>query len=127
MNVAHALRIGREIVRNLFAREPLGEDTIPPPGAPPRPSIARLLFAPERLDEAPEAGPRRQRGGLARALFVPERLEEEPPGPPRARRPSLARALFAPEPLPEDPPAAPRRRRRWLRWLVVPEVLDPPP
>lgn len=105
MDVAQALRIGQQIVRNLFAREVLGES---PPSGPP--------------DPAPP------RNSLARALFAPERLGVDPEPAPSPRRRTLAQALFAPEPLPEEPPAAPRpARTRWLRWLVVPESLDPPP
>jgi hypothetical protein len=56
------------------------------------------------------------------------RIERLPPAlaQERARRgPGLARALFAVEPLALDPELPARRRAPWLRWLFVPERLDP--
>jgi hypothetical protein len=92
----------------------------------------RNLLARERLDEAPaavEPAPARRAGpSLLSMLFAPEPLPLDPEPPPKIRGGGLAAALFAREPLPEDPPAPPRgRRARWLRWLVAPERLDPPP
>lgn len=104
MNAAQALRVARQIVRDLFARESLGE--APPPvshaAAKARPSLARLLFAPEPLPLDPEVAPPTRRATFVRALFAPEALPEEPPPAPRPPRPGWLRSLFAPESL--DPP-----------------------
>lgn len=102
MDVAHALRIGRQVLRNVFARERLDEAPPPPAAAPAaahRPAW-RLLFAPEELAVDPE------------------------PAPPPRRIPVFA--IFTPEVLPEEPPPEPSPpRARWLRWLFVPESLEP--
>ncbi len=101
MPFAHALRITAEVVRNVFAREELGEAASPDPGLCPKsgPSVAEMLFAIEALPVDPEPAPRARRGA--------------------------ARALFAPEPLGREaaPPRRPRRRG-WLAWLFVPESLE---
>ena len=61
---------------------------------------------------------------VARGVFAAERLPE--PGPelaPPGRR-SMLGLLFSIEPLPRDAPLPPRRRSRWLRWLFALESLD---
>lgn len=103
MAAAHALRVIRDVLRNVFARE--------------------------RLDVAPlPATPERPRASLLKALLAAEPLPLDPEPPPRARRPGVLRALFGREVLSESPPESPRpARQRWLRWLFRPESLDPPP
>jgi hypothetical protein len=97
MSSAHALRIIREIVRNIFAQERLAEETPPPSTpAPRRTSLARILFAPEPLP-----------------------LDPETPRPPRAP----AAETLGEEPEAERAPG----RGRWLRWLFRPESLEPHP
>jgi hypothetical protein len=101
MSPTHGLRVAREIVRHLFARERLSEDPVASPFRPPRPSLLRLLFAPETLPQDPERRPA-PRAGILSALFRREQLGE------------------APAPAPRPP------RRSWLRTLLAPERLDPP-
>jgi hypothetical protein len=98
MSAAHALRIIREIVRNIFAQERLGEEASPPatPG-PRRTSLARMLFAPEPLPLDPEA--------------------------PRAARAPAPVETLAEEPVAERAPG----RHRWVRWIFRPESLEPHP
>ena len=101
--MAHALRVAREILRNVFAREQLGV-AIPP------------------------AAPERPRTSLLKALLAAEPLPLDPEPPPRPPSPGVLRALLGREVLPESPPAPPRQaRQHWLRWLFRPESLDPPP
>jgi hypothetical protein len=61
-----------------------------------------------------------------RSTFRRERLPPPPEGSTPRRGPGLAALLFGLGPLPMDPVRAPARRGRWLRWLFVPEPLDPP-
>jgi hypothetical protein len=141
MHFTHALRVAREVMRNVFAREALEEtpasavrDTAPhrsslarlafesePLGLEPeaprgqlQPGIIGLLVARESLPLDPEDPPRIvERGRFVRALFVPEPLPQDPEEPFRdARRGGIARALFVPEPLPQDPEEPPRASRR---------------
>lgn len=124
MSLARLRKI-KNFVRNVFARETLGE--APPSRAPSeaRRSLTAMLFASEPLPL--DAEPRRKTGpGLLRFLFGAEVLPEDPPEPARPRA-GLLRAVFAPEPLPELSAAPPgRRRAAWLRWLFRFEHLDPP-
>lgn len=100
MSFAHALRIAREVLRNVFARERLAEEAPPAPSPrPARASLARMLLARETLP-----------------------LDPEPPRAPRARASSAAETL-AEEPVAERAPG----RHRWLRWLFRPESLEPHP
>jgi hypothetical protein len=128
MQIAHGLRIVREIVRNALAREALEVA----PAAPPRSrgrSLARVLFEIEPLAQDPEPpGGAEPRASPLRALLAPEPLglDPEPPAS-TARRAGVLRALFELEPLAEDPAAPPPpARHRWLDWLFRPEPLDPP-
>lgn len=100
MSAAHALRIIRETLRNVFARERLAEEAPPAPSSrPPRTSLARMLFAAEPLP-----------------------LDPEPPSAPRARA-SFAADTLSEEPVAERAPGG----HRWLRWLFRPESLEPHP
>jgi len=103
MASAQVLRIAREVLRNLFARERLGVTAADVPAAPRRTSLLKLLFAIEPLPLDPEPAPGRPRTGILRALLAPEALAEAPLEPPRPGR------------------------HAWLRWLFRPESLDPPP
>ncbi len=123
----HALRIAAEIVRNLFARETLGEVAASREATQPvseRPTLLATIFAIETLPVDPEP-PRRAERDEARGLFSAEALPEDPVPPPRARRRGILRALFAFEALSEDPAPPPHpRRRRWLSWLFGLESLE---
>ncbi len=125
MQVAHGLRRLGHAARNAFARESLDVDPETPPQTHRARTLARALFAIEDLPTDPPA-PRPRRRSALRTLAAHEELPLDPEAP-RPRRAAILRALLAPERLPEDPPAPPRaRRHRWLRWLLVPEPLDPP-
>jgi hypothetical protein len=102
MESAQALRVAREILRNLFAREQLGVTSALPPSKRPSASILKILFAAEPLPLDPEPAPKPRRPGILRALIAREELPESPPGPPRPARHHLLRWLFRPESL--DPP-----------------------
>jgi hypothetical protein len=123
MQVAHGLRKLGHALRNVLAREALELDPETPPRTHRARSLARALFAIEDLpSEAPAAPPPRRDARAAR-----EELPLDPEVPRSPRGGSILRALFVPEHLPEDPPAPPRAgRHRWLRWLLVPEHIDPP-
>jgi hypothetical protein len=89
-------------------------------------SRARILFAIERIEDAPAAVRRGRRPGLLRLLLAPEPLARDPERPARARR-GWVRLLLAVEPLGRAaPPPGRVRRGRWLRALFHVESLDPP-
>lgn len=125
MQVAHGLRKLGHAMRNALAHESLEVDPEAPPRSRRARSLVRAVFSIEDLPVDPPAqGPRRR--DALRALVAREELPLDPEVP-RPVRGGILRALLVPERLPEDPPAPPRRRRhRWLRWLLVPEPLDPP-
>lgn len=127
MPLVQELREIKTVLRNLFAREELGEarqDDAPLPA--PRASALSSLFAREPLEEDAPLPPAPERRGALAAIFAPEPLPEDPPRPAPKRAGVLA-ALFAPEALEEEPvPAPPRRSSGWLRWLFGSESLDSP-
>lgn len=128
MRLSQVLRQIKNVLRNLFARETLGEAPELRDSTAPRRQFAAMLLRGEALPVDAEAAHPRRGAGALRVLFAPEVLPEDPPGPPRAIRPGLLRALFVPEPI-VDLPAAPGKpvRSAWLRWLFRFERLDPPP
>jgi hypothetical protein len=99
MPMLHKLRAVKSFLRNVFAREELGEarQTDAPPRAPRRPALA-TVFARERLPEDPPA-PIVKRAGVLDAIFGREVLEEAPVPAPAPRTTGWLRMLFGSEPL----------------------------
>jgi hypothetical protein len=87
--------------------------------------LVRSGLTPEKLPAPPPAPPPApHRESLARRLFAPEPLPEAPATPPRPRV-SVLSVLFTRETLPLEPERK-RRHHDWLAFLFAPERLDPP-
>jgi hypothetical protein len=122
MVIGDRVRAFREGFRAALRREVLP----PPPAAPAQPAavndLLRAIFAHEPLGIDPEPADRPHRGALS-AIFAREELGFDPEPAATAQR-SVLSFVFASETLGQDAPAPPRHRTRWFTWLFRPEPLD---